>query len=83
MAHDREVAGIRCAEVLERLSDYVDGDLDGAERARIDAHLAGCDWCERFGGAFVATLGRVRGGLAAEPVRPGLLARLDAALDAE
>ncbi|PKN59502.1 MAG: anti-sigma factor [Deltaproteobacteria bacterium HGW-Deltaproteobacteria-14] len=81
MAHDREVAGIRCTEVLERLSDYVDGDLAAAERARIDLHLAGCDWCERFGGAFAATFGRLRQGLADAAVDPALRARLDAALD--
>ena len=81
MAHDREVAGIRCGEVLERLSDYVDGDLTDAERARIDGHLTGCDWCERFGGAFAATFGRLRQGLADAPVTADLRSRLDAALD--
>ena len=49
---DREVAGIRCREVLERLSSYLDGDLDEKEARRIDEHLMGCDHCERFGGRF-------------------------------
>jgi len=31
--------------VLSRLSPYVDGDLDAAERAAIAAHLDGCDAC--------------------------------------
>jgi len=56
MAHDREVAGIRCLEVLARLSDYIDDELDPDVRARIDAHLAGCDWCERFGAGFSRAL---------------------------
>lgn len=49
---DREVAGIRCREVLELLSSYLDGDVTESERRRIDAHLLDCDHCERFGGDF-------------------------------
>lgn len=60
MAQDREVAGIRCMEVLDRLSDYVDGDLSAEERARVDGHLADCNWCARFGGRFTALLDAVR-----------------------
>ena len=51
-AHDRLVAGIRCLQVLEKLSEYVDGELTPADKEKIDAHLQGCDWCERFGGEF-------------------------------
>jgi anti-sigma factor RsiW len=29
----------------DRLSDYLDGDLHGAERAALEAHLAGCAAC--------------------------------------
>ena len=60
MAHDREVAGIRCTEVLAHLSDYVDGEVSPELRAQIDAHLAGCSWCEEFGGEFSETVARVR-----------------------
>jgi anti-sigma factor RsiW len=60
MAEDREVAGIRCFEVLGRLSDYLDGELDGAARRQIDAHLAGCTWCEQFGGHMGQVVGRLR-----------------------
>ncbi|MEM9116240.1 MAG: zf-HC2 domain-containing protein [Myxococcota bacterium] len=59
----REVGGIRCDQVLERLSDYVDGSIDEADRKRIEAHLQGCLECERFGrgfGAMVLELGRCR-----------------------
>ncbi|TNF30271.1 MAG: anti-sigma factor [Deltaproteobacteria bacterium] len=72
---------MRCGEVLERLSDYVDGELDAAERARVDAHLAGCDWCERFGGAFATTVGRLRGALTSHPIDGAVQERLRAALD--
>jgi anti-sigma factor RsiW len=80
MARDREVAGIRCFEVLERLSDYLDDELPPAERARVDAHLAGCDWCERFGGAMGRTVGALRSGLAPTPFDAERAARLAAAL---
>ena len=52
MPSERVVAGLSCSEVLARLSDYVDGDVSAAEKRQIDAHLQGCDHCERFGGEF-------------------------------
>lgn len=86
MADDREVAGIRCMQVLERLSDYLDGELPRAEVERIDAHLRGCDWCDRFGQRFGAVIARVREELGAPRPMPRasaerLAQRLD--LDAE
>ena len=76
-AHDREVAGIRCTEVLERLSEYLDGQLDDAEVARIDRHLQGCTWCERFGGRFAAAIAGLRLHLRdAEPLQPIVRQRL-------
>ena len=70
----RLVAGVWCGDVLERLPDYVDGALDPAEVARVEAHLAGCDWCERFGGAYGATVKTLRGPAPAAPT--GLAERL-------
>jgi anti-sigma factor RsiW len=60
MAFDREVGGIRCFEVLEHLSDYVDDDVSVELRERIETHLQGCDWCERFGNQFSEVVGAVR-----------------------
>jgi len=60
MAYDREVAGIRCLEVLEILSDYLDGDLDLTLRAQVDGHLGGCSWCASFGGHIGELVLRVR-----------------------
>ncbi len=57
---DHLVGGLRCSEVLSRLSDYVDGDLSADERASVEAHLRGCDVCTRFGGDFGATLKALR-----------------------
>ena len=60
MATDRKVAGIWCHEVLEYLSDYVDGALDAGVVERIENHLRGCDWCETFGREFSATIRALR-----------------------
>lgn len=57
---DRVVAGLSCRRVLELLSDYVDGELPAETLARVRAHLAECDHCERFGGTFGALVARLR-----------------------
>ena len=56
---ERTVGGIRCSEVLELLTEYVDGELDVAGAQKIENHLLGCPNCERFGrnfGAMVVSL---------------------------
>ncbi len=76
-AHDRSVAGIRCSEVLDDLSDYLDGELTDERVRRIEAHLQGCDWCERFGGDFGHAIGSLRTALASPPAAPtGVHSRL-------
>ena len=82
MAHDREVGGLRCTEVLARLSDYLDGDLTADEVARVQAHLHGCDWCERFGDRMGEVVGRLRRELGAPPAAdPDVARRLMERLD--
>lgn len=66
MSLDREVAGLTCRQVLERLSDYVDRELTGESRAVVEAHLRGCEECLRFGGAIGSMVAAIRGGLVAE-----------------
>ena len=60
MATSRLVGGLRCFDVLDRLSDYLDGELGEAERRQVEAHLAGCDECTRFGGEFGAIIAALR-----------------------
>lgn len=52
MIEDREIAGIRCMEVLAKLSAYLDGELADPEVEQLRAHVGGCDACARFGGRF-------------------------------
>ncbi len=82
MAHDRKVAGIMCSEVLAGLSDYLDGALSEAQVSQVQAHLRGCDWCERFGSQMGTVVGQLRRQLGAAPptdeeVSQRLLQRLE------
>jgi anti-sigma factor RsiW len=80
MAIDRLVGRLYCHEVLERLSEYLDGELPPHARAEVAEHLAGCDVCERFGGLFANAVQALRGSLPPpapqEHLPEGLLKRL-------
>jgi predicted anti-sigma-YlaC factor YlaD len=39
------VEDIACRELVEQLTDYLEGAIPDADRVRIDAHLALCDGC--------------------------------------
>ena len=55
-------AEMACDELVELVSDYLDGSLDAATRARVDLHLAECDGCSSYLQQFrstIETLGRV------------------------
>ncbi len=80
---ERTVAGLRCSEVLARLSDYIDGELEAAEVKQIEEHLLGCPNCERFGtnfGSMVVALRRAPD--APDTVDSELVSRLLTQLDA-
>jgi anti-sigma factor RsiW len=77
---EREVAGLRCSQVLEGLTEYLEGGLDAATRARVEAHVGGCDLCERFGGAFGEAVKAIRASAVEPP--PDVLGRLEARLRA-
>lgn len=66
-ALDRDVAGIRCRDVLAELSDYLDGELSDDRVAQINAHLRGCKNCERFGGRFSTVVIAIRKVLSEPP----------------
>jgi len=66
-----------CNEVLEALSDFIDGELDASQRERVVDHLRGCNWCETFGGRFAAIVKALRRELQdPQPLPPEVLARL-------
>jgi anti-sigma factor RsiW len=39
---------LTCQELVELVTDYLEGRLDAEERARFDRHLAGCDGCTAY-----------------------------------
>lgn len=76
----RQVAGVWCGQVLELLPDYVDGTLPADLRTVAEAHLAGCDWCEKFGGTYGGVVRALR--RPASPVPTDVAERLRARLRA-
>ena len=41
----RRPGPLSCREVVELVTDYLEGALGPSDRARIEAHLTGCDPC--------------------------------------
>ncbi|HEY7076202.1 MAG TPA: zf-HC2 domain-containing protein [Solirubrobacteraceae bacterium] len=41
-------AGLPCIEVVELVSDYLDGELDPETRRRVEEHLALCPPCRVY-----------------------------------
>ena len=39
---------IMCQQVVELITDYLEGALSGGERARLEAHLAACPHCSEY-----------------------------------
>lgn len=70
-----EDAELACRELVELVTEYLDGALELAARARVDAHLATCDGCTTY-------IDQVRAVMAAAPrilpelVPPALMQRL-------
>ncbi|MGE0862348.1 MAG: anti-sigma factor [Vicinamibacterales bacterium] len=78
---EREVAGLKCSEVLADLSRYLDGDLTSGRRLQIEAHVSECQACATFGQAFGGMIDLVRARLGEpEPVPAEIAARLKTAL---
>ena len=65
-----------CRDVVELMTDYLEGALSPPERARFEDHLAGCDGCTAYLEQLRATM-RITGRIAAdEPIPEHLQAEL-------
>ena len=64
-----------CRELVELVSDYLEGALDAGTRVRLEAHLAECGHCEAYL-AQLRTSIRLSGGLASDEVPPAVLEAL-------
>jgi anti-sigma factor RsiW len=41
-------AALRCVELVELVTEYLEDALTPADRARFDAHVSGCDHCSTY-----------------------------------
>jgi anti-sigma factor (TIGR02949 family) len=64
-----------CRQVVELMTDYLEGALSSADRARFEEHIAGCDGCRAYL-AQLSTTRRVLRKLADEPIPPDLQSEL-------
>ena len=39
---------MNCRQVVELMTDYIEGTLAPADRARFEEHIAGCDGCTAY-----------------------------------
>jgi predicted anti-sigma-YlaC factor YlaD len=60
---------IPCREVVEMVTDYLEGALSRRERRRIEHHLAGCQHCSAYLEQMRQTL-RLTGRLVADDLSP-------------
>jgi len=66
---------VTCIEVVELMTEYLEGSLSAADRARFEQHMTGCDGCR----AYLAQLRTARmlmGRSAIEPVPEPMKAEL-------
>ena len=81
-----QLGGLWCHDVLALLTRHLDGDLSEDELAAVKAHVAGCDACARFGGAFANAIAKIRDSedsVDDDDDDDGFSARVMAAIDAE
>ena len=67
---------LTCQQVVELVTEYLDGVMEPRRRARFEAHLAACDGCTNYLEQFrttVAVVGRLDVGDVPAPVMSELL----------
>jgi anti-sigma factor RsiW len=60
---------LTCAELVEIVTDYLEGRMPAAQRLRFDEHLAICRWCETYVSQMRDTV-RLTGTLREEDLAP-------------
>jgi anti-sigma factor RsiW len=63
------VRDLPCQEVVEMVTDYLEGALAPADRRRLEKHLAGCEHCTEYLAQIRETI-RLTGRLAQEDLTP-------------
>ena len=60
---------LSCRELVELVTDYLDGALPSRDRARFERHIDGCDGCTAYLEEFRETI-RLTGALRVEHLDP-------------
>ncbi len=64
-------AELACQEMVELVTDYLEGALTRSQRRRFEAHLAGCENCTEYLRQMRATI-RLTGSLHAGDMTPAM-----------
>ena len=64
-----------CQQVVELVTDYLEGVLSDADRQRFERHLAGCPHCTEYLAQMRETI-RLAGRVAPEDLTPGMRTEL-------
>ena len=64
-----DTESLACQELVELVTDYLEGVLGPTDRARFEAHIAGCDGCTAYLEQLRQVV-RVTGTLTAADVSP-------------
>jgi anti-sigma factor RsiW len=64
-----DTQSLSCQELVELVTDYLEGALDAALRRRFEAHIAECDGCTEYLEQLRQTI-RVTGTLSAQDLPP-------------
>lgn len=67
--------GIACKDVVEMVTDYLEGTLRAADRGRLEAHLARCPACTEYLAQIRETI-RLAGRVTTEDLTPRMLSEL-------
>jgi anti-sigma factor RsiW len=60
-----------CQEMVELVTDYLEGTLTRSQRRRFDAHIAGCEHCTEYLAQMRATI-HLTGRLQADDLTPAM-----------
>jgi anti-sigma factor RsiW len=66
-----------CQQMVELITDYIEGSLPRAQRRRFEAHLAGCEHCSEYLEQMRRTIA-LTGRLRSEDLTPQMSAELTA-----
>ena len=63
------VPELTCKEVVEVVTDYLEGTMPAEQRLLVEEHLAFCDWCQSYLEQLRATI-RLTGNLREDDLTP-------------